>query len=209
MLACLHADGVVRLHDTDGEEVLAFDAGHRKSSSPTASHFEATMPVVVGLTGDASEGDPVLVTAGVDGTARVHSLTVRLRGKRVAGGRDSKNERPRGSEGETSHQAKESRAPPTPENIADRSSGGAVGDQGKGSSGEKMLEGDRGGPSASRSRTAMGVGITAEFRVCLGSVCAEEVRAGPSGDRGAETLDGSAQETGAIVTSMDAFYYRT
>lgn len=108
MFAFLHADGMVRLRDMDGEEVVAFDAGHRSgrgttttspppasvSSSPDADvdspekSAAATAPepvVVVGLTADTSEAGPILVTAGADGTARVHALTIHYRGKQVAG----------------------------------------------------------------------------------------------------------------------------
>eukprot|EP00752_Nemacystus_decipiens_P016235 g14515.t2 len=104
VFAFLHADGSVRLRDTDGEEIVAFDAGHRSSSGGVASspasvsspysadadspekRAAATEPVVVvGLTADTSEAGPVVATAGADGTVRVHALTVHYRGKRVAG----------------------------------------------------------------------------------------------------------------------------
>eukprot|EP00903_Cladosiphon_okamuranus_P008847 g8471.t1 len=107
VFAFLHADGMVRLRDTDGEEIVAFDAGHRSSNnkratssppapvhlslatdvggSPDKSAAATAQAIVVGLTVETSEIGPVLVTAGADGTARVHALTVHYRGKQVAG----------------------------------------------------------------------------------------------------------------------------
>lgn len=80
----------MRLRDTSGEEVLAFDAGHEKALS---SSIASERSGVVGLYGDASESNPVVVSVGADGSVRVHALKVYLRGKRVAGGaRDGKEQ---------------------------------------------------------------------------------------------------------------------
>lgn len=113
VFAFLSPDGMVTLRDMDGEEIVAFDAGHHPGSGGTASSSRAPVSsspaagvdspgesaataaasetenqkpaVVIRLTADTSEAGPVVVTAGADGTARVHALTVYYRGKRVAG----------------------------------------------------------------------------------------------------------------------------
>lgn len=241
MFASLHADGMVRLRDSDGEEILSFDAGHEhaialplapaasSSATPTtataAAGAPATMaaattattsatPPAVGMTGDASEGDPVLVTAGADGTVRVHSLTVRYRGKRVAGGRGGKSKPPGGGSGGGSssrrndREQKQKQVPLTGEGLPESSAGDL---------------GRRDVPHGSSPATARGIGITASFRVCLGSGCellAQDERtvgAAADEDTGVSPDDKQDREEAqslperdvvAAVTSMDAYYHR-
>lgn len=205
---------MVHLHDTEGEEVLSFDSGHTTlpataavaAPSESVSPVEPATAVVVGLTGDASEGNPVLVTAGTDGTMRVHVLTVRLHGKRVAGRRDDK-EKSRGgrSGGGSSRRRKE----PKSQTADGEISGGDVDRTRKPSSGPEAGRTDLDGPSASLPMTALGVGASAEFRVCLGSACVDGSRDGQAA-RVEETgqsraLPGKAAD---VATSMDAFYHR-
>lgn len=241
VLASLHADGMVRLRDSDGEEILAFDAGHEHAIAPPLSPVASSsaMPIntaagppettavmttattnatppAIGMTGDSSEGDPVLVTAGADGTVRVHSLTVRYRGKRVAGGRGGKG-KPLGggSGGGTSsrrHEQQQKQKQKQVPSMAEEAPEHLVGDPGS-------RDARHGSPPA----TARGVGITASFRVCLGSECGrgaqgeQTVGAATDGDAGVdpdgEGGTGEAQrlpdgEVVAAVTSMDAYYHR-
>lgn len=235
IFASLHADGMVHLHDTDGEEVLAFDAGHGEALSQTAmfpaptattagsseeTKSTAATAVVVGLTGDASEGDPVLVTAGADGTVRVHALTVRFRGKRVAGGGDGK-ETYRGRAGRDSRRREKSQTPPT--TRVDGSNGKTKRSRNsKGVQDEDERDSHPDEPVVSPPVTAMGVGITVEFRVCLGRACGNGSRdeqpasavseggahVGPTDDGGPEVSAIPPRGAAATVTSMDAFYHR-
>lgn len=274
MFASLHADGMVRVRDSDGEEILAFDSGHEHghaiappplapaaSSSATPTTTAATAeppetnaaattakmtttttatmtttttamaPPAIGLTGDSSEGDPVLVTAGADGTVRVHALTVRFRGKRVAGGRGGKGNKPLGGSGggggagsRRHEQQQQEQVPSTTENAPDISAGDPE-DDGKTRSKKGYNTGDaRGGsrdrPLGSPPATARGVEMTARFRVCLGSECGRgpqderavnaaangDASVGPN-DEGAQILPGGEEDM-AAVTSMDAYFHR-
>ena len=56
MLAFLHADGMVRLRDMDGEEIVAFDAGHRRSSSSLGTS-EPSSPATTAAASSASAVD--------------------------------------------------------------------------------------------------------------------------------------------------------
>lgn len=267
MFASLHADGMVRVRDSDGEEILAFDSGHEhghaiappplapaasSSATPTttaataeppeknSAATTATMtttttamaPPAIGLTGDSSEGDPVLVTAGADGTVRVHALTVRFRGKRVAGGRGGKGNKPLGGSGGVGgagsrrheQQQQQEQVPSTAENAPDISVGDPEDDR-KTRSKKGFNTGDARGGSRDRSlgsppMTARGVEMTARFRVCLGSECGRgpqderTVNAAANGDagvgpddEGAQSLPGGEEDM-AAVTSMDAYFHR-
>lgn len=144
VLACLHADGVVRLRDTSGEEVLAFDAGHEKALSPSTASKRSG---VVGLYGDASETNPVVVSVGADGSVHVHALKVYLRGKRVAGGaRDGKDH-------------------------GSRKAGKSRTEEGTPSTSRRRPD-NQDGLSDLPLETAIGVAIASEFQVCLGPSCA-------------------------------------
>lgn len=249
MFAYLHADGMVRLRDTDAEEILVFDAGHARreaspspttadsSSSATAagSPKEATVPAataaetatpaaVVGMTSDSSESGPVLVTAGADGTARVHALAVYYRGRQVAG------VGVRG--GRSDHGSKRKKAEASDPSTSSR---GEARRRGKGSSEKKRDNGGGDGPHGSPPpppATAMGVGVTVEFKTCLGSACrspdglsqlqstggdGETVSVGSGGGGGGDQetavlMSGSLPpkgETATTITSMDAFFHRS
>ncbi|CAN0023064.1 unnamed protein product [Ectocarpus sp. 12 AP-2014] len=258
VFAYLHADGMVRLRDTDAEEILVFDAGHsRREASPSLTTADssssaaddsgslneaavssaaavetATPAAVVGMTADSSESGPVLVTAGTDGTARVHALAVYYRGKQVAG------VGVRGGRSDQSGRRKKAKA----SDPSGSSSPGEAPRRGKGSSEKK---GDHGGGGGDRSHgspappptTAMGVGVTVEFKTCLGSACrspdglsqlrsmggdGETVSVGNGGGGGgggggdqetAGSMSGSlppqGEETATVITSMDAFFHRS
>ncbi|CAM9517742.1 unnamed protein product [Ectocarpus sp. 4 AP-2014] len=256
VFAYLHADGMVRLRDTDAEEILVFDAGHaRREASPSltaadssssatddagspkeaavsaAAAETATPGAVVGMTADSSESGPVLVTAGADGTARVHALAVYYRGRQVAGvgvrgGRsDHSGRRKKAEASDPSSSSSQGEAPrrgkgPS-EKKGDHGGGGGRGDRSHGS-------------SAPPPATAMGVGVTVEFKTCLGSACrspdglsqlrsvggdGEIVSVGNGGGGGggdqetAGSMSGSwppqGEETAAVITSMDAFFHRS
>lgn len=223
----MQTDGTARLFDADGEEVLVFDTGHGPAVTPRVASTDerVTAPqVVVGMTGDASDGDPVIVTAGADGTARVHSLKVRYRGKEV-GGMNKAKEKSRGdvngkgskgggdsgkvdrsySRTTKARKMKDQKAQTTPPNEDDEDSTRVreSGDDGKLS-------------SAPRRATAMGVGVAVKFRVCLGPRCEnghmqdgkrEGVDMGD--DKAAHaTDDNMGDEAAATITSMDAFHHR-
>ncbi|CAM9857609.1 unnamed protein product, partial [Laminaria digitata] len=262
VFASLHCDGMVRLRDSDGEEILAFNSGHGHgraiASSPlgppaasssatpttttaaadaaaaeppetttTTTTTTAMMPPAIGLTGESSEADPVLVTAGADGTVRVHALTVRFRGKRVAGAGSRRQEQ------QQQQQKQEKQVPSTAEQAPEISAGDPGSDRKsrntKGSNAVHARDGSRDGPHGSPPATARGVGMTAKFRVCLGLKCGrgaqdertvsaaadedEDAGVGPDdkGDTGAAAQslpDGEEEEELVAVTSMDAYYHR-
>lgn len=260
MLAFLHTDGVVRLRDMDGEEIVSFNAGHghhsgvrtAEPSSPAtaassayagesrllkepaitdAAPEMAKPPVVaVGLAADTSEAGPVLVTAGADGTARVHSLAVHYRGKQVAGA-GMKRDRARRDSSNNAGKRKE------------ETLGGAGSSDGRGSGGSSMGEqiprkeassagktSERDGSSGGTRRnvspppaTAMGVGIAVEFKTCLGSACRNSEHSSQIQGTEAADLNASGGDAGAAsgslppqgegetatVTSMDAYFHRS
>ncbi|CAB1121109.1 unnamed protein product [Ectocarpus sp. CCAP 1310/34] len=258
VFAYLHADGMVRLRDTDAEEILVFDAGHARrealpSSTTTDSSSSATADAgspneaavsaaaaaaaaeeetetpaaVVGMTADSSESGPVLVTAGADGTARVHALAVYYRGRQVAGvgvrgGRsDHSGRRKKAEASDPSSSTSRSEAP-----RRSRGSSENEGDHGgHGDGGGDRLHGSPPPPPA----TAMGVGVTVEFKTCLGSACrgtdgllqlrsmggdGETVSVGNGGgdQETAGSMSGSLPpqgETATVITSMDAFFHRS
>lgn len=267
VFASLHADGMVRLRDSDGEEILAFDSGHghghgiaspplapaaSSSATPTttttatdkppetmaaattATTTTAMTPPAIGLTGDSSEGDPVLVTAGADGTVRVHALTVRFRGKRVAGDRGGKGKKPLGGSGggggagsrrheQQQQQQQKQQVPSTAEDAPETSAGDPESDRKtrftKGYNTGDARDGSRDGSLDSPPATAKGVEMTARFRVCLGSECGRgpqnerAVSAAANGDAGVGPDDEGAQSLPAgkdvaAITSMDAYYHR-
>ncbi|CAM9359275.1 unnamed protein product, partial [Hapterophycus canaliculatus] len=254
VFAYLHADGLVRLRDADGEEIVAFDSGHGCAdtlslsagstfSSPpfsSSSAADADFPaisearttagagagagvVVVGMVADASEAAPVIVTAGADGTARVHSLAVHYRDRQVAGagrgrGGDSSSSGDKGASGRSS---------------TSRSNVDKHAQRGRSSEAEQAKGIDNGGsppPSTQKPpATAMGVGVVVEFKTCLGSACRgsdgmplQATEAGsasvgsgePTFSGGEEAPEATAeglppQGQAATVTSMDAFYHRS
>ncbi len=267
MLAFLHADGVVRLRDMGGEEIVSFNAGHgtgvptaepspagaassasavesgpskEEAATTVAGAETARTPVAaVGLAADTSEAGPVLVTAGADGTARVHSLAVHYRGKQVAGA---------GMRGDRARRDSSSRGSAKRKEETLGGAGGSDG-RGSGSSGSSSSSGsgsstaermpqkkapsagktsERDGSSGGKRRsvspppaTAMGVGIAVEFKTCLGSACsgfedgsqiqgAEAAGVNASGGD-ADATSGSLPAHGgaATVTSMDAYYHRS
>ncbi|CBJ26081.1 expressed unknown protein [Ectocarpus siliculosus] len=251
VFAYLHADGMVRLRDTDAEEILVFDAGHtRREASPslttadssssatadagslkeaavsaaaTAAAETATPAGVVGMTADSSESGPVLVTAGADGTARVHALAVYYRGRQVAG------VGVRGGRSDPSGRRKKAEA-------SDPSSSSTRGEAPRRGTGSSEKKGDHGGDRPHGSpppppATAMGVGVTVEFKTCLGSACrspdglsqlrgmggdGETVSVGNGGGGDQETagsvsgsLPPQGEEMATVITSMDAFFHRS
>ncbi|CAN0120288.1 unnamed protein product, partial [Ectocarpus fasciculatus] len=253
VFAYLHADGMVRLRDMDAEEIIVFDAGHaRREASPSrtaadssssatdagspkettvsaaaAAAETATPAVVVGMTSDASESGPVLVTAGADGTARVHALAVYYRGRQVAG------VGVRG--GRSDHSGKRRK---TEASDPSSSSRGDTPRRGKGSSERKGENGGGGGGDRPHGSpppppaTAMGIGVTVEFKTCLGPACrspdglpqlrntggdGETVSVSNGGGGGGDqetagSMSGSLPpqgDTATIVTSMDAFFHRS
>ena len=252
----------MRLRDSDGEEIVAFDAGHRSSSrgkSPPASvppppaagagspekRAAATEPaVVVGLTADTSEAGPVVVTAGADGTVRVHALAVHYRGKQVAGagarggrsrrkeGTGKRKEAPVGSKGDEGvsgsrpRKLQEETPPQTvtqtgeaaveDDSSTDSSSSSSSSRKGDGSYGQRKASKAEvdGGGGGDKSRlpptppaTAMGVGISVDFKACLGSAC--DSSGDTKDDIGVEAGSVPSQVETATVTSMDAFYHRS
>ena len=174
----------------------------------------------------------MLVTAGADGTVRVHALTVRFRGKRVAGDRGGKGKKPLGGGGAGSRrheqqqqqqQQRQQQEPSTAEDAPETSAGVPESDRNtrnkKGYNTGNARDGSRGGPLGSPPATAKGVEMTARFRVCLGSECGRGpqdervVSAAANGDAGVGPDDEGATslpagEDVAAVTSMDAYYHR-
>lgn len=205
MFAYLHADGMVRLRDADGEEIVAFDSGHGRAetmpfvassatSSSSSSSADADSPaesepkttagagaVVVGMTADASEAAPVLVTAGVDGTARVHSLAVHYRDRQVAGAGRGRERRDGGKGKKTPTGGRGGNDSGGPDKRAGSRSSTSGSDSDKQtrrskSAGDEQTGGvdDGGPPPPSTPRppaTLMGVGVAVEFKTCLGSAC--------------------------------------
>ncbi|CAM9990150.1 unnamed protein product [Scytosiphon promiscuus] len=207
VFAYLHADGVVRLRDADGEEIVSFDSGHGRADT-TASLFPSSSSaadpdspagqeaktaagaggaVVVGMAADASEASPVIVTAGADGTARVHSLAVHYRERQVAGSGRGRERRDGGGGGGSGKGKKT----PLGGRGGDDSAGGDA-DAGRRGSTSRSRTGKepRGSkrssaeetngveddsptmPSAPRPpSTVMGVGVAVEFKACLGPAC--------------------------------------
>lgn len=159
----------------------------------------------------------MLVTTGTDGTVRVHALSINLRGKRIAGrrGNSSRNARP------VSKGSGEEIASP------DRIIGGADGEGAahKASSTEydrnRKLDEKSEAVARPPPETGMGIGVSIQFRACLGGACSDFGRV-PNSDGGAsaERVDddletskereGSPRDGGAtkIVTSVTAFYHR-
>lgn len=152
---------------------------------------------IVGLYGDASESNPVVVSVGADGAVRVHALKVYLRGKRVAGGaRDGKENGSRKAE-----KARTEEGTPS-------------------TSGRRLDNQD--GLSDLPPETMIGVAIALDFQVCLGPSCAsgplgeklptagsEERRPNKSVDEeDARTVDGLPPDASALITSVDVFYHR-
>lgn len=189
---------MVHLHDMAGEEILRYDTGHNPenlagatlaptfpastTAAPAAGTGTATTrqktagpTKVVGLSGDASETDPVLVTAGADGTVRVHTLTIYLRGKKIAGRsrsgpRRSNSTRPTkgGADGELVESAGDTEGTSAAQGRSRRTP-----DRDGDGDGNDVRDEALSHPS-SPQETSMGVGVIAEFRICLGSACAGE-----------------------------------
>lgn len=211
------------MHGPDGEMVLAFDTGHGVGEGALSSAADAstreTDRIVVGLSADTSEADPVLVTAGADGTVRVHALMVRLMGKRVAGVRDDaekKRERERSRSGVDDGSSRRRKK-------EHNRKGALAPTAGKISSAEDGEDSGRDRPGVSLPATAMGVEISAGFRICLGSGCGDggsryepatigetvqEGHASYIGDESKEAADGPPQGKVPAVTSLEAFYHR-
>lgn len=203
VVASLYADGMIYLHDTVGEEILAFDSGH--GVQPVSAR-DLTEPVVSGLSADASEGDPVLLTAGTDGTVRIYALTVYVHGRRIAGrsgtGGDASRIKQRDKKrGESSDAGDVEQAAQSQNNGRDE----AV-----------TLSSTAPRRKTPQIGTTPSIEIAADFRVCIGSACpGQSVAAGdayPSAD--GVSIDNDARAPTASrsderrITSLTAFYHR-
>lgn len=244
IIASLHANGMIHLHDMTGENILKYDSGHGPATSVSGGATLTTIdasptgaaaagatretaqrsPIVVGFSGDASENDPVLVTTGADGTVRVHTLTVNLRGKRITG--RNRNSRRKAPQAEGSGAEVAGMGASTTATTSDGVDGGGTKDgPSRDSSEDGGGTGERGKKSESASprappKTGTGVRVTVEFRVCLGAACSDVVGASASNERASTgTVEDGLEESrgresssqggmAKAVTSVTAFYHR-
>ena len=216
---------MVRLRDTDGEEILAFDSGYKGAWAPSSPSSERSN--AVSLFADASDSNPVLITAGADGSLRVHALKVYLKGKRVAGGsRDGGKGSSRGVEKANAkgRSSKHSRKASTTSDPAEGSSADERRTEAEveSSSGARRRDSRDGSSLVPPPATAIGIGISSEFRVCLGPACGdgllgEETSIAGSGEHAqndsakeedTKTPGSFPQAASASITSVDVFYHR-